>query len=95
MSSPSSPTSSAGRREEEKKAIYFWLKRIRAGHEFYSKATEAEKGRIISAFEANVFDNLNAVGLDTAFGMLYLLYGQEFLTFEFKVSSLEDYIASL
>lgn len=71
------------------------LGKIRTGHKFYAdgNTSETERGKLLEVFENKVFPDLEYhCGLDLAFCTLYLLYGNEFLEFEFGVKSLEEYL---
>ena len=59
--------------------------RFRTAHKFYANGTEAERGRILEALEKS-FANLRAFGKDESFGVLLVLYGDEFTKYEFGLT---------
>ena len=69
------------------------FKRIKTAHEFYIKVSEVDKERILNAMEDTVAA-LAAYGIDKSFGVLYILYGDEFTKFEFG-KTLEEVISLL
>lgn len=66
------------------------LERMRTANKFYMLANENEKARIMEAME-HTFDCLESLGVDRSYGVLFVLYGDEFTRFEFG-RSMEDLI---
>ena len=98
ISSPSKKPASGDSRFGENEALYFWLKKVRVGHDFYLIASEYEQGEIIRKFEESVFPeiiNKGISGIESSFCILYLLYGNDFINKEFGVNTLEGFIKTL
>lgn len=78
---------------QNKKRLVELLVRLKSANNFYSRASDTERGRILDALE-RTFDELETFGYHRSFGVLWTLYGNEFTKFEFK-RSMEEYIATL
>lgn len=71
------------------------VSRLETAHKLYVISNEYDKSRILGSLDLVFEIMVNDYDFDPSFGVLYVLYGNWFISEEFGVESLQEYVKTL